>query len=38
MVVAGAIDDISDISKEYAMKGNIEYVQNYKTFKHSGET
>lgn len=38
MVVAGEIDNISDINEKYAMKGNITYVQNRKTIKYRGET
>lgn len=38
MIVAGEIEDISDISIYYAMKGNIAYGQNYETYQHHGET
>lgn len=38
MVIANAIEDISDISEKYIMKGNIKYVKHYKTCNYCGET
>jgi len=38
MVMADAIEDISDISEKYMMKGNIEYVKRNKTCNYCGET
>lgn len=37
MVIANAIEDISDIREKYVMKGNIKYVKRNKTHNHYGE-